>query len=250
MVRRSTLVLVAILIGILGLSGCSSSSQSLLDRVRDDGVLVVGTEGTYSPFSYQGGDGQLTGYDIDVINAVGDELGVRVDFVQTPFDSIFAGLQSQRFDLIANQVSITPARQSAYDLSKPYTVSEGQILTAANNTTITSTADLAGKTTAQSSTSNWAEVAADAGANVEAVEGFVQAVALVKDGRVQESNYHDYRVLRMNQMPQIEVHIVPSTDKPGGIGEVGVPPVAAALGNALFALTGQRQRQLPLRVTA
>lgn len=84
MVRRSTLVLVAILIGILGLSGCSSSSQSLLDRVRDDGVLVVGTEGTYSPFSYQGGDGQLTGYDIDVINAVGDELGVRVDFVQTP----------------------------------------------------------------------------------------------------------------------------------------------------------------------
>lgn len=184
MVRRSTLVLVAILIGILGLSGCSSSSQSLLDRVRDDGVLVVGTEGTYSPFSYQGGDGQLTGYDIDVINAVGDELGVRVDFVQTPFDSIFAGLQSQRFDLIANQVSITPARQSTYDLSKPYTVSEGQILTAANNTTITSTADLAGKTTAQSSTSNWAEVAADAGANVEAVEGFVQAVALVKDGRV------------------------------------------------------------------
>ncbi|MBY4129149.1 ABC transporter permease subunit [Rhodococcus fascians] len=184
MVRRSTLVLVAILIGILGLSGCSSSSQSLLDRVRDDGVLVVGTEGTYSPFSYQGGDGQLTGYDIDVINAVGDELGVRVDFVQTPFDSIFAGLQSQRFDLIANQVSITPARQSAYDLSKPYTVSEGQILTAANNTTITSTADLAGKTTAQSSTSNWAEVAANAGANVEAVEGFVQAVALVKDGRV------------------------------------------------------------------
>ncbi|MEI4872684.1 transporter substrate-binding domain-containing protein, partial [Klebsiella pneumoniae] len=70
--------------------------------MRDDGVLVVGTEGTYSPFSYQGGDGQLTGYDIDVINAVGDELGVRVDFVQTPFDSIFAGLQSQRFDLIAN----------------------------------------------------------------------------------------------------------------------------------------------------
>ena len=184
MVRRSILALVAILIGILGLSGCSSSSQSLPDRVKDEGVLVVGTEGTYSPFTYQGGDGQLTGYDIDVINAVGAELGVRVDFVQTPFDSIFAGLQSQRFDLIANQVSITPARQSAYDLSTPYTVSEGQILTAADDSTITSLADLAGKTTAQSSTSNWAEVAADAGANVEAVEGFVQAVTLVKDGRV------------------------------------------------------------------
>jgi isoquinoline 1-oxidoreductase subunit beta len=68
----------------------------------------------------------------------------------------------------------------------------------------------------------------------------------IRDGRVLESNYHDYRVLRMSHMPKIEVHIVPSTDKPGGIGEVGVPPVAAALANALFALTGKRQRELPL----
>lgn len=72
----------------------------------------------------------------------------------------------------------------------------------------------------------------------------------IKGGRVQQSNYHDYRVLRMNQMPQIDVHIVPSTDKPGGVGEVGVPPVAAAVANALFALTGERQRELPLRVKA
>jgi isoquinoline 1-oxidoreductase subunit beta len=66
-------------------------------------------------------------------------------------------------------------------------------------------------------------------------------------GRVKQSNYHDYRVLRMNEMPQIEVHIVASTANPGGIGEVGVPPVAPAVANALFALTGERQRELPLR---
>jgi isoquinoline 1-oxidoreductase beta subunit len=66
-------------------------------------------------------------------------------------------------------------------------------------------------------------------------------------GRVQQSNYHDYRVLRMNEMPHIEVHIVASTENPGGIGEVGVPPVAPAVANALFALTGERQRELPLR---
>ncbi|HSX62688.1 MAG TPA: xanthine dehydrogenase family protein molybdopterin-binding subunit [Tahibacter sp.] len=72
----------------------------------------------------------------------------------------------------------------------------------------------------------------------------------LKDGRVQQSNFHDYRVLRMNEMPQIEVHVVPSTDKPGGVGEVGVPPVAAAVANALFALTGERQRELPLRAKA
>ena len=69
-----------------------------------------------------------------------------------------------------------------------------------------------------------------------------------KDGRVQESNYHDYTVLRMNEMPLVEVHIVPSTEKPGGIGEVGVPPIAPAVANAVAALTGQRLRELPLRL--
>src|SRR5881296_2113722 len=68
----------------------------------------------------------------------------------------------------------------------------------------------------------------------------------IKDGRVQESNYHDYRVLRMNEMPVVEVYIVPSTEKPGGVGEVGVPPIAPAVANAVAVLTGQRLRELPL----
>ncbi|WP_088943349.1 ABC transporter substrate-binding protein/permease [Rhodococcus sp. 1168] len=182
--HRKVLALLAVLVALMSVAGCGSSTGPLIDTVQDNGVLVVGTEGTYSPFSFQGSNGQLTGYDIDVVDAVAGELGVRVEYVQTPFDSIFAGLQSGRFDLIANQVTINPDRQNAYDLSKPYTVSEGEILDSANSTSITSVADLAGKTTAQSSTSNWAQVAADAGAKVEAVEGFVQAVTLVKDGRV------------------------------------------------------------------
>ena len=69
-----------------------------------------------------------------------------------------------------------------------------------------------------------------------------------KDGRVQQSNFHDYQVLRLDEMPVVEVHIVPSTEKPGGIGEVGVPPIAPAVANAVAALTGQRLRELPLRL--
>jgi isoquinoline 1-oxidoreductase beta subunit len=68
----------------------------------------------------------------------------------------------------------------------------------------------------------------------------------LKDGRVVESNFHDYRVLRLNEMPAVEVHIVPSTDKMGGVGEPGVPPIAPAVANAVAALTGQRLRELPL----
>lgn len=71
-----------------------------------------------------------------------------------------------------------------------------------------------------------------------------------KDGRVQESNYHDYQVLRMSEMPAVEVHIVPSTEKSGGIGEPGTAPIAPAVANALFALNGQRLRELPFRLAA
>jgi isoquinoline 1-oxidoreductase subunit beta len=72
----------------------------------------------------------------------------------------------------------------------------------------------------------------------------------IKEGRVQQSNFHDYRVLRLDEMPIVEVHIVPSTDKMGGVGEPGVPPIAPAVANAVAALTGQRLRELPLRLSA
>jgi isoquinoline 1-oxidoreductase beta subunit len=70
----------------------------------------------------------------------------------------------------------------------------------------------------------------------------------VKEGRVQESNYHDYVVLRMNEMPRVETHIVPSVERLGGVGEVAVPPIAPAVANAVAALTGKRLRELPLRL--
>lgn len=174
---RSTIIAAATaVLAAIVLAGCGGGS--------DASTLKVGTEGTYSPFSFQGTDGKLTGYDIEVVEAVGTKLGKKVEFVQTPWDAIFAGLEAKRFDLVANQVTINDARKAKYDLSKPYTVSEGVIVTRADNTDITSLANLKGKTTAQSATSNWATVAKDAGAKVEAVEGFVQAVQLLKDGRV------------------------------------------------------------------
>ena len=70
----------------------------------------------------------------------------------------------------------------------------------------------------------------------------------IKDGRVEQSNFHDYPVVRMNETPQVEVHLVPSGEKPGGVGEPGTPPIAPAVCNALFALTGKRIRSLPIAV--
>ncbi|HEY8134262.1 MAG TPA: molybdopterin cofactor-binding domain-containing protein, partial [Thermoanaerobaculia bacterium] len=69
-----------------------------------------------------------------------------------------------------------------------------------------------------------------------------------ENGRVKQRNFHDYPVLRMNEMPVVETHIVASTEKMGGVGETGVPPIAPAVGNAIFAATGKRIRRLPIRV--
>ena len=174
---RSTIFAVAVaLLAAVSLAGCGGGS--------DANTLRVGTEGTYSPFSFQGTDGKLTGYDVEVVQAVGAKLGKKVEFVQTPWDAIFAAMEAKRFDLVANQVTINAERKAKYDLSEPYTISKGVIVTRSDNTDITSLADLKGKTTAQTTTSNWAGVARNAGANVEGVEGFVQAVQLLKDGRV------------------------------------------------------------------
>jgi cystine transport system substrate-binding protein len=173
--RKLFAVAMLAIVAATGLSACGSS---------DPNVIKVGTEGTYSPYSFQGPDGKLTGYDIEVVQAVADKLGKKVEFVQTPWDAIFAGLESKRFDLVANQVTINDERKNKYALSEPYTTSEGVIVTRADNNSITSLADLNGKTCAQSSTSNWSKVASGAGAKVEAVEGFVQAIQLLKSGRV------------------------------------------------------------------
>ncbi len=74
----------------------------------------------------------------------------------------------------------------------------------------------------------------------------LQSTVTFRDGRVEQSNFHDYRVLRLPDMPRVEVHIVPSRDEQGGIGEPGVPPIAPAVTNAIFALTGKRIRRLPV----
>jgi isoquinoline 1-oxidoreductase subunit beta len=67
-----------------------------------------------------------------------------------------------------------------------------------------------------------------------------------KDGMVEQGNFHNYPVLRMSEMPKVEVYIMPSLEAPGGIGEPGTPPIAPAVVNALFALTGKRLRSLPI----
>ena len=76
----------------------------------------------------------------------------------------------------------------------------------------------------------------------------LKSAITIEDGRVQQSNFHDFPLLTMQETPQVDTYIVPSTRPPAGVGEPGVPPIAPAVANAVFAATGQRLRQLPLRL--
>jgi cystine transport system substrate-binding protein len=185
--RLSALALLAA--GTVALTGCSTgggaAESDALAQVEEAGEIVFGTEGTYRPFSFhEDGSGDLVGYDVEIAEAVAEKLGVDARFEETQWDAIFAGLEAGRFDVIANQVSITPEREADYLFSEPYTVSHGVVVTLESTTDIASFADLSGKTTAQSLTSNWYELATENGAQVEGVEGWAQAVALVEQGRV------------------------------------------------------------------
>lgn len=195
---RRLIAITALVVAAGALTACSGSStpastsssgeksESADFGLVKDGTLTVATEGTYRPFSFHGdgGTGDLTGFDVEIIQAVGDKLGLEVKFQETQWDAIFAGLDAGRFDVIANQVSINDEREAKYLFSEPYTVSPGVIVVAEDDDSISSFADLAGKTTAQSLTSNWYELATEAGAKVEAVEGWAQAVELLRQGRV------------------------------------------------------------------
>jgi cystine transport system substrate-binding protein len=138
---------------------------------------------------------------------------MEVEFSEVPWDAIFAGLEAGRYDVVANQVSITEERQEVYDFTAPYTVSTGAIVTRADDDSVSGLADLAGKVSAQSATSNWAQVVTDAGAQVEAVEGFTQAITLLQQGRVDVTVNDDLAVLNyLETTGDTEVQIAAATD--------------------------------------
>ena len=192
--RRTRALATALTVAALALgmaacgSGAGASSSGTAGAglgLVQNGTLTVATEGTYRPFDYhENGAGPLVGYDVEVAQAVGKKLGLKVVFKETQFDAIFAGLDAGRFDTIADQISITPQRQTRYLFSQPYTISHGVVVVKAGNTSIKSFADLKGKTTAQSLTSSFYQEAKAAGAKVQSVEGWAQAVALLQQGRV------------------------------------------------------------------
>lgn len=212
-----------LLIGAMVLAACGGSpeedpttddavsggeDQDLLAKVQEEGKLIVGTEGTYPPFTFHDETGKLTGFDVEIAQEVAKRLDVEAEFLETQWDAMFAGLDAERFDMVANQVGINDERKESYEFSDPYITSTA-VLVVPKGSDIKTFEDLEGKLSAQSLTSNYAETAKSFGAELEGVEGFNQAIELLNSGRVDATVNDNLTVLDfLKQRPDANIEIV------------------------------------------
>ncbi|WP_318245598.1 amino acid ABC transporter substrate-binding protein [Halobacillus yeomjeoni] len=200
--------------GSEGESAEGTKEQTLLAEIQESGELLIGTEGTYPPYTFHNEEGELTGFDVEIAREVTERLGVEPVFKETKWDAMFAGLNAERFDMVANQVGIRPDRQEKYSFSDPYIQSSAVIVTHKDNTEIADFSDLDGKKTAQSLTSNYADIARDNGAEITSVEGFNESMQLLASKRVDATVNDRLSVLDYKQKrPDVPVKIAVRKDE-------------------------------------
>lgn len=227
-----------LVLGLLQLAVMTPTfAQSGLDAIKAAGTLRIGTEGTYAPFTFHDASGALVGFDVEIGREIAKRLGVEAEFVEGKWDGLIAGIDANRYDAVINQVGITAERQAKYDFSEPYIASKAVLVVRGDNTDITSFADLAGKKSAQTLTSNFGKLATESGAELVGTDGFDQSIALVIDGRADATindslSFYDFA----KHKPDANVKIVATqadADHSGVLIRKGNPELLAAINDAL-----------------
>jgi cystine transport system substrate-binding protein len=181
--KKLSVALVALgLIAGTVVPAANASAASYKSELKTKGTLTIGLEGTYKPFSYVTKKGKLVGYDVEVAKAVAKQLKLKPKFVQTKFDSLIAGLDSNKYDVVYNDISVTPERQKAYRFASEYLFTHG-VMIVKKDSDLTSASQLRGKTAAQTTSSNYGEEAKKLGAEIVAAPGFTESLSLVENGK-------------------------------------------------------------------
>ncbi|OBX79444.1 amino acid ABC transporter substrate-binding protein [Haemophilus aegyptius] len=238
---KKLLFTTALLTGAIAFSTFSHAGE-IADRVEKTKTLLVGTEGTYAPFTFHSKDGKLTGFDVEIIEKVAEKLGLKVEFKETAWDGMYAGLNAKRFDVIANQTNPSPERLKKYDYSAPYNYSAGVIVTKENNDSIKTFSDLKGKKSAQSATSNWSKDARDNGAIIVTMDSLAQNLEAVKQERVDSTVNDKLAVLDyFKKQPNAGLKIAVESDKKIPTGFVFLKGEEALIAKVNKALEELRQ---------
>ena len=233
MKRRTFISLMSVMAaaGVLTLAGCSSNSGSSaaasgaassaastgaadqLAAIQTNGKLVVALEGAWQPWSYHDESDTLVGYDVEVSRAIAEKLGVEPEYVESDWDSLFAGLDAGRFDLVCNGVEVTEERAKTYDFTMPYGYIHTALAVRKDNQDIHSFEDLKGKTTANSLASTYMELAESYGATVQGIDTLEETIQLLTAGRIDATlnadvSFYDY----LNVHPDADFKLVAQTE--------------------------------------
>ena len=233
MKRRTFISLMSVMAaaGVLTLAGCSSNSGSSaaasgaassaastgaadqLAAIQANGKLVVALEGAWQPWSYHDESDTLVGYDVEVSRAIAEKLGVEPEYVESDWDSLFAGLDAGRFDIVCNGVEVTDERAKTYDFTTPYGYIHTALAVRKDNEDIKSFEDLKGKTTANSLASTYMELAESYGATVQGIDTLDETIQLLTAGRIDATlnadvSFYDY----LNVHPDADFKLVAQTE--------------------------------------
>ena len=233
MKRRTFISLMSVMAaaGVLTLAGCSSNSGSSaaasgaassaastgaadqLAAIQANGKLVVALEGAWQPWSYHDESDTLVGYDVEVSRAIAEKLGVEPEYVESDWDSLFAGLDTGRFDIVCNGVEVTDERSKTYDFTTPYGYIHTALAVRKDNEDIKSFEDLKGKTTANSLASTYMELAESYGATVQGIDTLEETIQLLTAGRIDATlnadvSFYDY----LNVHPDADFKLVAQTE--------------------------------------
>ncbi len=231
MKRRTFISMMSVMAaaGVLTLSGCSNSSTSTaassgassaagssadqLAAIQASGKLIVALEGAWQPWSYHDESDTLVGYDVEVSRAIAEKLGVEPEYVESDWDSLFAGLDAGRFDMVCNGVEVTDERALTYDFTTPYGYIHTALAVRKDNDEIKTFEDLKGRTTANSLASTYMELAESYGATVQGIDTLEETIQLLAAGRIDATlnadvSFYDY----LNVHPDADFKIVAQTE--------------------------------------
>ena len=232
MKRRTFISLMSVMAaaGVLTLSGCSNSSGSTaasgtavsvapaagdqLSNIQSSGKLIVALEGAWQPWSYHDESDTLVGYDVEVSRAIAEKLGVEPEYVESDWDSLFAGLDAGRYDMVCNGVEVTEERAKTYAFTTPYGYIHTALAVRKDNEDIHTFEDLKGKTTANSLASTYMELAESYGATVQGIDTLEETIQLLTAGRIDATlnadvSFYDY----LNVHPDADFKLVAFTEE-------------------------------------
>lgn len=164
-------------------SAAAEDVDDELARILEEGVLKVGVEGTYPPITYHDENNVLTGFDIEVAQAIGEKLGVEVEFVEAEWDSLLLAVDSGRIDTVINAVSVTDERKEKYDFTEPYVSVYYNVIAKGDNDELQTLEDLNGKKVAENITTTFATRLEELGATIVPIDTLEQSIDLITTGR-------------------------------------------------------------------